>query len=407
MDEFLKSINTNDVKVLETYWQRASQLNLHHSAMTLLKRSLEILLEQDKVLPEGEHVLRQLTVNSFYTGLVEDKKLGQWACNELATSRSVHPASRQMGRNNQIFYVPSIDQITENVKRAQLIYNDLEWNPTNPSIVNFNDELWMIQRTVNYNILPDGRYDPGVNDPVKTENYLVRLNHNLEILSYHKIHNPNNWPDPSWPLVLGFEDCRLFVNGGRLWASCTVREQHPQGLCEIYMFELLDINTTDPKFGDWHHLPGPSPTTHQKNWMPVTPVDNPAFVYTTDPTVVIGGNSRVLKLSIPSINADNYRGGGQVIAFDRGFLAIIHESITRVDGLREYLHRFVKFDHEWKLAAVSDSFKFQNERIEFAAGLTVHPVTDTVIVSYGVNDRESWLCSIPCQQVANMLNSVV
>lgn len=403
MDDILKKLDTNDISELEKVCQRAADLGLHHLVMIVGQRAIQLLSEQGDLLPAGQEFLRHMTVAAFYTKSTKDHEVASEIVNQLAVSRTVNRIARDQARANQIFYMPRLDALVNGLEHKPLIYENIPWNVTNPSIVDYQDELWLIQRSVNYQILKDGRYDTGVNDPIKTKNYLVKLNHNLEIEQCHPIQDPQDWPTPTWPLVQGFEDCRLFVCQDNLWCTCTVREQHPMGLCQIYMFRIEGVGTDSPRFCDGKHIAGPEPEKHQKNWMPLTPITSPAFIYQTDPVTIIDSNSRVISFKPHDLSTDHFRGGGQMFIFDNGLLGIIHESITRNDGLREYLHRFVKFDLNLNLIAISVGFKISNSRIEFAAGLTQHPVTKDVIISYGEKDATSWLAILPEIEVQRLL----
>ena len=75
------------------------------------------------------------------------------------------------------------------------------------------------------------------------------------------------------------------------------------------------------------------------------------------------------------------------------------------NGRRAYEHRFVWFDGGFRLARMSPLFSFRETRaIEFAAGLVV--VDDAVLVSFGVRDAEAWLCSLPVDDVCQLLAPV-
>ena len=345
-------------------------------------------------------------VSGYYTQDAEDRELGRWANELLYLNKTVDAKFRNTARCNHVYFVKNIKELANAVQFRRLQYSDIGWNVTNPSIVQWRDQLWMIQRSVNYNILPDGSYDTGNHTPIKTANYLVQLDHNYQILAYYPIKNPENWPEPVYTPVLGFEDCRPFVWNDQLHCSATVREQNPSGRCEIYMMSIVNADTDSPQFVDPKLIPGPNPDSHEKNWMPMTPTVRPTWVYTTDPTIIVNSESRALSIKQNSVAAENFRGGGQVVIFQDSLLAIIHESVDIPGRLRSYVHRFVTFSRDLKISAVSERFKFLNSRIEFAAGLTTHPETDDVIVSFGVGDRQSWLCSIPRQQVIDMLKPV-
>jgi hypothetical protein len=101
--------------------------------------------------------------------------------------------------------------------------------------------------------------------------------------------------------------------------------------------------------------------------------------------------------------AEGFRGGSQVIAFDGGWLALVHEVRVR-DGRRQYRHRFVWLDEANSLRRVSRPFFFHKQGVEFAAGLAWHPDGKRLLVSYGVDDRESWIAEVDANDVQWLLD---
>jgi hypothetical protein len=408
MLEFLKTFEQNPTaETLDQLWSLAAQHNLHHSVMTFGQLALQFRQTQNQpIFPDCQRLLSQIGISGFYTKDHEDFLLGRWANELLYLNPNIDSTARNTARRNHVYYVKNIKELADSVVYHKMSYADIAWNVNNPSVVQWRDQLWMIQRSVNYNILPDGSYDTGDHTPIQTQNYLVRLDHDFNVVEYHAIQNPVDWPESKYNLVKGFEDCRPFVWNDQLHCSTTVREQNDQGRCEIYMMTIDGADEQTPKFINPVKIPGPTPTGHEKNWMPMTPTVRPTWIYMTDPTIVINDQSRVLSIKRNSVAAENFRGGGQVIIFRDSLLAIIHESVDMPSGLREYVHRFVTFGRDLKISAVSERFKFIGHRIEFAAGLTNHPVTNDIVVSFGTNDQQSWICSINEQQVADMLKPI-
>jgi hypothetical protein len=408
MLDFLKSFEQNPTaETLDQLWTVAADNNLHHSVMTFGQLALQFRqIQNQPIFPDCQRLISRLGISGFYTKDQDDFLLGRWANELLYLNPIVDSSIRNTARKNHIYYVKNIKELADSVVCRRLSYRDIQWNVNNPSVVQWRDQLWMIQRSVNYNILPDGSYDTGDHTPIQTQNYLVKLDQDYNVVEYRTIQNPDVWPEPKYNLVKGFEDCRPFVWDDQLHCSATVREQNNQGRCEIYMMTIDGADGQTPKFVNPVKIPGPDPTGHEKNWMPMTPTARPTWIYMTDPTIVINGQSRVLSIKQNSIAAENFRGGGQIIIFRDSLLAIIHESVDMPSGLREYVHRFVTFGRDLKISAVSERFKFIGHRIEFAAGLTNHPVTNDIVVSFGINDQQSWLCSINEQQVADMLKPI-
>src|SRR5262245_59046821 len=80
----------------------------------------------------------------------------------------------------------------------------------NPSVARQGDEIVLVQRAVNYT-LTDGYYHTPDDAPIHTRNFLLRLNDVLEIQSSAEILSPADFPTPSYQLVRGIEDARLFA----------------------------------------------------------------------------------------------------------------------------------------------------------------------------------------------------
>jgi hypothetical protein len=112
--------------------------------------------------------------------------------------------------------------------------------------------------------------------------------------------------------------------------------------------------------------------------------------------------ARTVAETVPPIAADQFRGGSQLIAFDSGWLALVHEARVR-DGQRHYRHRFVWFDEAARLRGVSRPFFFQKRGVEFAAGLAWHPDGKRLVVTYGVEDSEAWIATLDAGDVKGVL----
>jgi hypothetical protein len=259
----------------------------------------------------------------------------------------------------------------------------------NPSIIRDGDGYLVNVRTVNYRITDAGQYDMQGDTAIRTRNFLVSLDHKFWPLRSREL----VWirPKEVYTQVLGMEDVRLFKCYGDLYASANVREQNPEGWCEQWLFKLND----DGQVQECGHMRRPQRFT-EKNWMPF---DNPTeirFMYNIG-TIVDCNAITVREFKVPYHVAD-LRGGGQVIPFRSGRLAIVHEAFARPDnGQRYYQHRFVYLDHQENVT-VGPAFVFDDKQIEFAAGLCWGEDGE-IVISFGVRDREARLCSIAASQV--------
>jgi hypothetical protein len=410
MDDFLKDFNDNPNKqILDRWCLDAGKRSLHNSAVLFAKAAIDIRQRDNNqdLLPEVAPIYQQLSISGYYCKDPMDKEIGAWAAEELCIDPNVEYIYRFTARKNQVFYIKKLEELVEVKFKKELKYNlPSHWFPMNPSIVNWNNQLWMIQRTVNYRVKEDGNYQVKDDGQIETRNYLVRLDSNLDIVSSAPMLHPDNWGPTIWDYVKGIEDCRLFVKNNELWCSATVREKNIVGLCEMYLFKILDPTSAEPKFEIVSVMQGPEPHRHEKNWMPLTPVTDCGFVYSMEPTVVIGDRQNITTNITPSIAVENFRGGSQVIKFDQGYLAVIHESVEMFDGLRNYVHRFVYLNDKFVLERISPRFKIAGRRIEFVSGIAYHPDSQDLVVSYGLSDRESWLLQLSHESVLRILKPI-
>lgn len=410
MDDFLKEFNSNpNIDVLDRWWRAAGEQNLHNSAMLFAKAAIDLRQRSNStdLLPEAAPVFQQMSISGFYSQDSDDRDIGSWAAEQLSTDPNVDHVYRSTARKNQVYYIKKLEDLCQVKIKKELKYQLPDhWFPMNPSIVEWKGQLWLVQRTVNYFLNETGHYKIKDNDNIETKNYLVRLNENLEIVSSNPILYPINWEPPVWPLVKGFEDCRLFVHKNELWCSATVRERNIVGLCEMYLFKIAEPESGRPQFEFFSAMQGPYPHRHEKNWMPFTPVKDFRFLYSTDPTLVIGDRQNILSNSTCSIAAENFRGGGQLIEFDEGYLAIIHESVDMNNHFRHYVHRFVYFNHNMVLERMSPRFKINSARIEFVAGLARVPNSADIVFSYGINDSNSWLAVVGADEIRKILEKI-
>jgi hypothetical protein len=244
---------------------------------------------------------------------------------------------------------------------------------------------------------------------IKTTNWLLRLNNDLSIADAYEILPPVDLPAPLYNLVLGFEDCRLFVWQDKLWCTSTVRELNAPGDCQI-VIARIDPETHNGNFyrySNWKVLhPKGVGHHHQKNWMPLIENDQLYFIYASDPARIINHLGETVSLKPTNVASDSFRGGSQAIPFDNGWLTIIHESHIMTDQRRRYMHRFAWYDSCFRLAGYTESFYIHTLGIEFAAGIAVNPETNDIIVSFGLADKDSWFAVFKQNEIRDNLNKL-
>lgn len=357
-----------------------------------------------------EH-LQALAIHSFYAG---EHDAGRRACERLL-SMPLPPEVEMRTRTNRTYYTERLDDLAPaHYQRIDIDPAHEGWSLFNPTILEHQGELYGVIRSSNYRII-DGVYTMPEADgsTIRTENLLVRFDRgSLFVESCRAIRGPD-YETTDYP-VTGLEDCRLRHTKTGIGISATVRNAAPfDGRARIGIADL-DLDTGEAS--GLRVLDGLSAADHEKNWMPIEggPLaggwlyacsHNGHTVRVADDPSLRGAYSLLQHGQAPHI-AKEFRGGGQLVAFDDGYLGVIHEVAIIDGGKRCYEHRFVWFDHTLALKRLSVPFAFRESRaIEFAAGLAL--VGRMVAVSFGVRDAEAWVVGLDANDVRRMLREPI
>jgi len=296
-----------------------------------------------------------------------------------------------------------------------------DMTPMNPSIFIDNDgDILVNIRATNYTLYhsennqhfpsrwgPLSYLHPEKDQRLVTENYLVRLNDELEITDCTKV-EMLNLHQPIWEFV-GLEDARLvywddyYLVGVR--RDTTV---NGQGRMEMSKIALDKTNWIATEI-DRKRLEVPNPSSYcEKNWMPILDTPN-HFIKWHNPVEVveaIGAQAHQVALLEPAVipNKDQ-RGGSQLIRYGDNYIAITHETdlfknyLQQKDGI--YRHRLCVYDNEFKLIGLSDPFSFLDFCIEFCVGLT--QFKDDYLISFSVSDNAAFVLQVPGKLVDEMV----
>ena len=380
-----------------------AQNNLHDAAVLFAEKGLTLYPDSDTKAA----LLERLSISGFYSKVAARKTQGKNACEELATDRSRSWATKNLARQNSTYYASSASELMPKtqLKSVNFVPN-FDYAPMNPSITSHSGSLWMIQRSVNYRIRPDGSYDMRGDSAIRTTNYLLQLDDELNVVSSEEILPPADLPTPVYDLVIGWEDCRLFFWNNEPWCTATVRELNVDGYCEIVLSRIAKDEHGSRRFADYRVIrPNFCARQHEKNWMPMVVDNNLFFVYSSDPVRIIDSQGNLISSKITHFAADSFRGGGNLVSFNDGWLALIHESHGMPDNRRRYMHRFVWYDAIGRLCRYSPAFYLHTLGIEFSAGLAKHPSRPEIIASFGLHDKTSWLASFDENDIKRILNS--
>ena len=356
----------------------------------------DVLFMEDYVYSVG--FKEEYSIAANYSGDPIRKRAGFAACNWLALSRQAPPHTRDLARSNLKFYVESASVTMPSFNARAIGFVPPEgYRMINPSVTRHLNRLVLVQRCANFEV-KDGRYVASDGGPIKTRNFLLRLDDNMRTLSAKEILAPRNMPPPLSQRIQGFEDARLFSWRDGLWFSACFRELNETARAEQALVRIDESDPDECRLTDLQMLRPDGPEQPQKNWMPQLAEDKLQFLYSCDPTRTIDQLARTVSENVPAIAADHFRGGSQAIRFDGGWLSLIHE-MEIGDNQRHYHHRFVWFDETNELRSLSRPFFFEHRGIEFAAGLCWHPDGARLVISYGVNDRSSQIATVDADHV--------
>lgn len=361
----------------------------------------ERLFVEDYIYQVG--LKEELSIAGFYSPDPARKARGFEAGLALAFDRDTPPGARALARENLRFYAPPLAELALSYADRPVDFTPPEgWRAMNPSITRFDDRLVLNQRLVNYWIDDQGYYRLGPSGAVETRNMLLTLDEALEVTSAVEIEPPSNRPTVRYKDVLGFEDLRLFGWRGALWCASTVREMNDEGWCQQVLARIDTTAGDGRRLADWRVLAPGGPIQHEKNWMPMVAGETLRFVRLCDPTRIVDDGGATVSVSAPDFAAEGFRGGSQLVPFDGGWLAVTHEAAGSYGG-KVYTHRLAWFDAKGALAAASRPFILRQRGIEFVAGLSWMGDGRRLVISFGVNDAESWLAVIEADDARAML----
>ena len=349
--------------------------------------------------------LSALAVHAYYAG---ELATGRRACERLLAMPLTEEVEMQV-RNNRLWYQPPLAELAGcRFQRFDCEPAHEGWSLFNPTLLVHQGELLAIVRSSNYQIV-EGRYvmPEADGNTIRTDNLLVRFDAGLAVRDVRAIRQPD-YATTDFP-VTGLEDCRLRHTEAGIGVSATIRNAAPfDGNCRI---ATADLDIDQAAMTNLIVLSSLSCQEHEKNWMPLEGGPHHGgwlyAVHHNGHTVSVDRDHRLKdawlihqRQAAPQI-ASRFRGGGQLVAFDDGYLGVIHE-VASIAGHRAYEHRLIWLDNALALRRISQPFAFREPRaIEFAAGLAV--LGESVVMSFGVRDAEAWLVEVPADDVRALL----
>lgn len=292
----------------------------------------------------------------------------------------------------------------------------------NPSVfVDDDGDILVNLRHVNYTLYhsehkqkflsvwgPLSYLHPEKDQRLVTENYLCRLNKDLEMTDFCKV-EMLNLHTPMWEFV-GLEDARLIQWESRYYLVGVRRDIDTIGTGRMEYTEItLDKDgwTATEIYRTRVPTPEENGSYCEKNWVPI--VERPhQFVKWTMPTEIVEFNGSTtkqvaLKQTMPA-PADQ-RGSSQVVRWGSMFISITHEVdlsknyLGQKDGI--YRHRLILWDEHMNLVGYSNAFSFLDAKIEFCVGAAVHD--GDLLISFGFQDNAAFVLRTPRVVVEDLI----
>jgi predicted GH43/DUF377 family glycosyl hydrolase len=284
----------------------------------------------------------------------------------------------------------------------------------NPSIFVDGEDILVNIRHVGYNLYHSEKTQkyPSWHGPLlylhpeddltlRTDNYLGKLNEDLDIKYIHKVDTSTFDTPPQWEFI-GLEDIRIIKWDNKLYLSGVRRDVKPNGEGRIELSEI-DFTPEYAKELSRKRIQPPDTSSYcEKNWMPILDREY-EYVKWTNPTEIVKINletSSATQTIFPNIRYNlprDIRGGSQVIRMDKYYVALIHEVELwkNETGYKDaqYYHRFIVWDEDFKIVHTSQEFKFMDGQIEFACGMACYK--DKYLITFGFQDNAAFILEVP------------
>jgi hypothetical protein len=282
----------------------------------------------------------------------------------------------------------------------------------NPSVYNDNGKIIVNLRHVNYTFYHSEKkvfqhqwgpltYVHPENDMhLRTTNYYLELNSDLDITRFNQIDTSELDKEPLWDFV-GLEDARIFRWEGDLYISGVRRDTTTNGQGRMELSKIIVGDSYVKEVSRVRIEPPNDPNSYcEKNWMPI--IDTPwHYVKWSNPTEVVKvnhilGTSETVALTNRVYLPRDVRGGSHAIPFGDYYLACTHEvdlfnsEVGRKDGV--YKHRFILWDKNWNIVGFSEDFSFMDAHVEFCTGMCYY--NNDILMTFGFQDNAAFVLRV-------------
>lgn len=336
--------------------------------------------------------LEELSITSFYATV--SLPICEESTYDLLSKKGVPDYYRNTAAYNLRFVIktaPFEMKWEELVPPPDLLSN---YRPCNPSFVFVkNGQRRTNIRMVNYRQRQARNYVVPENGIINTENILDG------VISESKWHGA--FYDTCH--IRGFEDIRLVMFQGQVYASATSLETRADHLPQIVLFNIRSPETVIPLI----YLPDKDRC--QKNWLLFERNDELLAIYSYAPLTILNvdvetGLCTLKHITLESLDIEtrHFKGGGICAYPDtifRRWLVVVHETHDKPEE-RRYWHRLVVLDEGFQWRSISRPFYFRYaEGVEFCS--CVQFEEGRFFWGIGEEDSKAAIMSASLQDVLN------
>ncbi len=353
----------------------------------------------------------ELSIAAYYTPYQEE---GDAAANDLLLRKGVPWFLKEQTYRNMLYYARRLENkrhfaIDFELPRIQEGQEE-PYHPMNPSICRTEDGYQVICRTVNYT--QKGAKTFQTSDPsgvFRTRNFLLHYDRQFNLQSQKEIIEDLPRKRIRSFNLEGLDDCRIFHFNKGIWFSCNTGDTNPFGNFQISLCKLGNAIREDSiKVEKLIPMQGPDPYRCEKNWLPFLKDNQLHFVYSYDPFLVYTPDIKTGQCEksieyVPAFDFSHFRGSAAPIAFDKGYLLLVHEVILNSDYSRCYLHRFLFLDEKFTVTKISKPFYFAHHGVEYCCSMTLNHEANELIIPIGIEDTEAHIYFFDCDAIRSLL----
>jgi len=354
----------------------------------------------------------QLSISAYY---VEKYKMkGTKYIDKLLFSLSTPPHLKENSLNNLFYYLENIKNVEYIPIKAKMplltSWSSERYKPCNASIIRTDNGYMVNCRAVNYvQLYPDYVVMDCTRNP-QTKNVVIEYDKNLKQYFQTQVIE-----DPSLvryqTAIQGLEDVRLFRIKDEIYFTATTCQLNERGIPKM-CFGKFEKNKADNNIfiNKITLLQSPYLERTEKNWMPLVIDEQLYLIYGYSPYIIykpncVTGECTEFINKVPEFDFSRFSGSTPPIAFDDGYLLMIHEGIWQ--DRKYYIHRFLYLDKNLEIKKVSKPFAFKHKGVEMCCGMVIDEVSDKLIMTIALEDREAYLGLIDVSNVRSLLKSLV